>query len=85
MIPGEVDIDAALSYHGTSVVFMSGMQHRKECHTRTTVMKALSWMSAHIAGDPANSLCRRDGRGSGRRERLNVPRDVQHQMNCDSV
>jgi hypothetical protein len=66
-----------------SVVSMSGMQHGRDCHTRTTVMKALSWMSARVAGNPADSLCRRDGRGSGRREMLNVPRDVQHQMSCE--
>jgi hypothetical protein len=51
---------------------MSGMQHRRECHTRTIVMKALYWMSARAAGDPADSLRRRDDRGSGRRERLNT-------------
>ncbi|KAJ7854376.1 hypothetical protein B0H13DRAFT_1903708 [Mycena leptocephala] len=59
--------------------------HRRECHTRTTVMKALYWMSARAAGDPADSLRRRDDRGSGRRERLNMPRDVQHQMNCRTL
>ncbi|KAJ7916680.1 hypothetical protein B0H13DRAFT_1871008 [Mycena leptocephala] len=69
MIPGEADIDAALITHGW------------ECHTRTTVMKVLYWMSARVADDPADSLRRHDDRGSGRRERLNVPRDVQHQMN----
>jgi hypothetical protein len=35
---------------------MSGMQHGRECHTRTTVMKALYWMSARVAGDPADSF-----------------------------
>ncbi|KAJ7257325.1 hypothetical protein C8J57DRAFT_1235048 [Mycena rebaudengoi] len=63
-VPGEVDIDAAIITHG------------KECHTRTAVKKALSWMSAHIAGDPADALRRRNGRGSGRRERRLLPKKI---------
>ncbi|KAJ7233452.1 hypothetical protein C8J57DRAFT_1249932 [Mycena rebaudengoi] len=63
-VPGEVDIDAALITHG------------KECHTRTAVKKALYWMSAHIAGDPADALRRRNGRGSGRRERRLLPKKI---------
>jgi hypothetical protein len=46
-------------------------------------MKALSSMSVRIAGNLANSLRRRDGRGGGRRERVDVPREVQHRMNCE--
>ncbi len=33
--------------------------------------------------DPVDSLRRRNGRGSGRRERSSVPHDVQHRMNCE--
>jgi hypothetical protein len=40
-------------------------------------------MSARVAADPADSLRRHDGRGSGRNKRSNVPRDVQHRMNCE--
>ncbi|KAJ7128537.1 hypothetical protein C8R44DRAFT_732873 [Mycena epipterygia] len=59
---------------------MSGMQHGRECHTRTTVMKALSWMSARVAGDPADSLHRHDGRGSGRRERIYSPDELSQKI-----
>jgi hypothetical protein len=31
---------------------MSGMQHGRECHTRTTAVEALSWMSARVAAIP---------------------------------
>jgi hypothetical protein len=44
---------------------MSGMQYGRECHTCTTVMKALYWMSERVAGDPADSLRRRDDCDSG--------------------
>ncbi|KAJ7892945.1 hypothetical protein B0H13DRAFT_1886541 [Mycena leptocephala] len=41
---------------------MSGMQHGRECHTRTTAMKAVLDVGARCR-DPADSLRRRDGRG----------------------
>ncbi|KAJ7908055.1 hypothetical protein B0H13DRAFT_1878965 [Mycena leptocephala] len=40
MIPSEGDVNAALVTHG------------RECHTCTTAMKALSWMSARVAVIP---------------------------------
>ncbi|KAJ7133046.1 hypothetical protein C8R44DRAFT_899392 [Mycena epipterygia] len=59
---------------------MLNKKHGRECHTCTTVMKALSWMSVRVAGDPADSLRRRDGRGSGRRERIYSPDELSQKI-----
>ena len=87
MTPIEGEVDAA---HGTARVLSTA--HVKYAARKPKGVKYTHQGTERILLDvgacrqnPADSLCgvQVDGRGSGRREKSNAARDVQHRMNCD--